>query len=48
MCRCDDQNAIVAGQSLGITLFQGRHVNALIADEARRTKGMAARRRYSR
>jgi EAL domain-containing protein (putative c-di-GMP-specific phosphodiesterase class I) len=30
LCRCDNADAISIGQSLGITLFQGRHVDALL------------------
>ena len=29
LCRCDDQEAIDFGQSVGITLFQGRHVESV-------------------
>lgn len=46
LCRCDDQEAIEFGQSAGVTLFQGRHVEALLAAEAiKRVKGIAGRRR---
>ena len=31
--RCDDDRAIEIGQSLGLTLFQGRHIENLIAAE---------------
>jgi hypothetical protein len=31
LCRCDNADAIRIGQSLGISLFQGRHVDALLA-----------------
>ncbi len=27
LCRCDDNSAIEAGQKIGITLFQGRHID---------------------
>jgi hypothetical protein len=30
LCRCDDDRAIAFGRRLGIRLFQGRHVDALI------------------
>jgi hypothetical protein len=32
LCRCDAQEAIDFGQSVGITLFQGRHVENLLAE----------------
>jgi hypothetical protein len=31
LCRCDDQRAIDFGHSVGITLFQGRHLDRLLA-----------------
>lgn len=31
LCRCDSDDAIRMGQFLGISLFQGRHVDALLA-----------------
>ena len=31
LCRCDDQAAVDFGQSQGITLFQGRHIDQMIA-----------------
>ena len=36
LCRCDNREAIDFGRSVGITLFQGRHVENLIAEENRR------------
>ncbi|MCW9034630.1 MAG: hypothetical protein OQK35_02495 [Alphaproteobacteria bacterium] len=36
LARCDDRDAIEYGQSVGIKLFQGRHVETLIAEESRR------------
>lgn len=45
LCRCDDQDAINFGQSVGMTMFQGRHVEALVANDAKRTRGLAALRR---
>ncbi|WP_142850149.1 EAL domain-containing protein [Telmatospirillum sp. J64-1] len=39
LCRCDTQEAITLGHSLGITLFQGRHVENLLAAEMRRRNG---------
>lgn len=34
LCRCDTDEAIEVGQSLGISLFQGRHVDAMLAGRA--------------
>lgn len=34
LCRCDDQRAIDFGRSLGISLFQGRHLDNLLASRA--------------
>lgn len=31
LCRCDDQAAVDFGQAQGITLFQGRHIDQMIA-----------------
>lgn len=36
LCRCDDRDAVEYGQSVGIRLFQGRHIETLIAEESRR------------
>jgi EAL domain-containing protein (putative c-di-GMP-specific phosphodiesterase class I) len=30
MCRCDSEEAVAVGQSLGINLFQGRHIDRLL------------------
>jgi hypothetical protein len=30
LCRCDSEEAVALGQSLGINLFQGRHIDRLI------------------
>jgi hypothetical protein len=30
MCRCDNKAAVTMGQSLGINLFQGRHIDRLL------------------
>lgn len=32
LCRCDNERAIEIGQSLGIVMFQGRHVDRLLAN----------------
>lgn len=45
LCRCDNQDAIDVGQGAGLTLFQGRHVEALLAAEAQKSKGLLGRRR---
>lgn len=45
LCRCDVANAIQIGQSVGITLFQGRHVEQMLAAEQRlRGSGYTRRR----
>ena len=44
LCRCDDENAIEYGQSKGINMFQGRHIENLIAEENRRREIEVARR----
>ncbi|MBF0307684.1 MAG: hypothetical protein HQL41_18830, partial [Alphaproteobacteria bacterium] len=45
LCRVDDQRAIDWGQSAGITMFQGRFVEQLLAEEAKRRGGATLRRR---
>ena len=45
LCRCDAANAIGVGQSVGITLFQGRHVEQMLAAEHQRMRGGYTRRR---
>jgi hypothetical protein len=46
MCRCDTREAVDFGQSIGIALYQGRHIENLIAEEGRkRTILMNMRRR---
>ncbi|HIJ37846.1 MAG TPA: hypothetical protein HPP80_03020 [Rhodospirillaceae bacterium] len=45
LCRCDAQDAVDCGQATGITLFQGRHVEALLTAEIQRQKGSFRRRR---
>jgi hypothetical protein len=30
MCRCDTEEAVTVGQALGISLFQGRHIDRLL------------------
>ncbi|HSV30198.1 MAG TPA: hypothetical protein VLL76_11600 [Candidatus Omnitrophota bacterium] len=43
LCRCDTPSAIEWGHSVGITLFQGRHVESMLANDTRR-RGIARRR----
>jgi hypothetical protein len=45
LCRCDSQDAIDFGQSVGISLFQGRHVETLLAIESQKQRGVVYRRR---
>ncbi len=33
LCRCDDQRAVDYGSALGIFMFQGRHLDGLVADK---------------
>ena len=36
LCRCDDREAVDFGRTIGIDLFQGRHIEHLIAEEHRK------------
>jgi hypothetical protein len=45
LCRCDAQDAIDFGQSVGVTLFQGRHVESMLAAAAASKRGILGRRR---
>jgi hypothetical protein len=45
LCRCDAQDAIDFGQSMGITLFQGRHVENLLVAASAAKRGLLSRRR---
>jgi len=45
LCRCDTENAISLGQSIGITLFQGRFVEKSLAADQQRARGGLGRRR---
>jgi hypothetical protein len=45
LCRCDNEAAITFGQGIGINMFQGRYIENLIAEEARRREIEMARRR---
>ncbi len=48
MCRCNNRESIDFGHSVGIKLFQGRHVESLIADDGRRLKLLKLHRRIER
>ena len=48
LCRCDDREAVDFGKSVGITMFQGRHVETLIAEDNRRRELMRLKRRIQR
>lgn len=43
LCRCDDAKAIEWGHSVGITLFQGRHVEHLLNEHARSKSMLGSR-----
>lgn len=45
ICRCDDKIAVEFGQSVGISMFQGRHIENLIAEDTRRREIEMAKRR---
>ncbi len=45
LCRCDTPAAVEYGQSVGITLFQGRHIETLLASDIRRRGISRARAR---
>jgi EAL domain-containing protein (putative c-di-GMP-specific phosphodiesterase class I) len=47
LCRCDNEAAVTFGQGVGINMFQGRYIENLIAEEARRREIEMARRRTS-
>jgi EAL domain-containing protein (putative c-di-GMP-specific phosphodiesterase class I) len=42
LCRCDTEQAIEIGQSLGISLFQGRYVDAMLSGRAAAQKALAS------
>jgi len=44
LCRCDNPASIEFGHSVGITLFQGRHIEALVQGDPRK-RGLRARPR---
>ncbi|NQV57453.1 MAG: hypothetical protein HQ503_16450 [Rhodospirillales bacterium] len=45
LSRCDDERAVEFGHIIGINMFQGRHIESLLADETRRRDIEMARRR---
>jgi hypothetical protein len=48
LCRCDDREAIDFGRAVGAGLFQGRHVETLIAEENRKKELRQLKRRIER
>jgi hypothetical protein len=36
LCRCDTPTSVEYGHSVGITLFQGRHIDGILANDVRR------------
>ncbi len=48
MCRVDNKEAIDYGQTVGINLFQGRHIENLIAEDTRRRELLRLKRRIER
>jgi EAL domain-containing protein (putative c-di-GMP-specific phosphodiesterase class I) len=48
MCRVDNREAIDYGQTVGINLFQGRHIENLIAEDTRRRELLRLKRRIER
>ena len=48
LCRVDNREAIDFGQSVGITMFQGRHIEHLIAEDNRRKELLRLKRRMER
>jgi hypothetical protein len=48
LCRVDNSEAVDFGQSVGITMFQGRHIEYLIAEDNRRKELLHLKRRLER
>lgn len=42
LCRCDSERAVAFGHSLGITMYQGRHVDRLLGHQPSRAGGRPA------
>ncbi|GAB6052636.1 EAL domain-containing protein [Magnetospira thiophila] len=45
LCRCDTRQSVDFGQALGISVFQGRYVENLIAEEHRKQELLSRKRR---
>jgi hypothetical protein len=48
LCRCDDREAFDFGQSVDINLYQGRHVETMIAEENRKRELRRLKNRIER
>ncbi|MCC7017718.1 MAG: hypothetical protein IT564_11010 [Rhodospirillales bacterium] len=48
LCRCDTADAVDFGRSVGIELYQGRHIESLIAEDNRRRDLLKIKRRIER
>jgi hypothetical protein len=48
LCRVDNREAVDFGHSIGISMFQGRHVENLIAEDGRRKELLRLKRRIER
>jgi hypothetical protein len=48
LCRVDNREAVDFGQSVGISMFQGRHIESLIAEDVRRRDLLKLKRRIER
>ncbi|MEK7246589.1 MAG: hypothetical protein AAB223_11280 [Pseudomonadota bacterium] len=48
MCRCDSADAVEFGRSVGIELYQGRHIESLLAEDGRRRDLLKLKRRIER
>ena len=48
LCRVDNREAVDFGQTIGINLFQGRHIENLIAEDTRRRELLRLKRRLER
>jgi EAL domain-containing protein (putative c-di-GMP-specific phosphodiesterase class I) len=48
MCRVDNREAIDYGQTVGINLFQGHHIENLLAEDTRRRELLRLKRRIER
>ena len=48
LCRCDNREAVDFGRSLGISRYQGRYIESLIAEDGRRRELLRLKRRIER